>query len=317
MRKMICMHGLTPEQEDKIRAAAPGWSILFGRPSELDAESFRDAEVVCGWCPAVETEGLRPDSKLRWVQTWSAGVDKLPLDALAAKGVILTDASGIHPIQMTETAFAMMLAFARNVHTAIRNQAKGVWDSSGTFGELYGQTIGIVGAGAIGGRLARIAKAFGMRTLGVRRSGRPDADFDAMTDLTGLHDVLSASDYVVNALPLTAETRGLFGPDAFRSMKRTARFLNIGRGATVDTDALVEALRDGTIAGAGLDVTDPEPLPADHPLWKMDNVIITPHTSGLTNRYKERITELFVFNLQTYLREGRPARNIVDYERRY
>ncbi|MGG4034312.1 D-2-hydroxyacid dehydrogenase [Paenibacillus cisolokensis] len=267
MRNMICMHGLTPEQEAKIREAAPGWSIRFGRPSELDPVLFREAEVICGWCPAVETEGLRPDSKLKWVQAWSAGVDKLPLDALIARGVVLTDASRIHPIQMTETAFAMMLAFARNVHTAIRNQAKGGWDASGTYGELNGQTIGIVGAGVIGGQLARIARAFGMRTLGVRRSGRPAEGFDDMTDLAGLDRVLAESDFVVNVLPLTEDTRRLFGAGAFRRMKRTARFLNIGREPTVDTDALVEALREGTIAGAGLDVTDPEPLPEGHPRY--------------------------------------------------
>ncbi|EFM10313.1 D-isomer specific 2-hydroxyacid dehydrogenase NAD-binding [Paenibacillus curdlanolyticus YK9] len=314
---MIVMGGLSPDEQSRVREAAAGWDVRFGKVKELDSQLFREAEVVVGWSPAIETDGLLPDSKLRWVQAWSAGVDKLPLAKLEAKGVMLTDASGVHPPQVSETALAMMLGFTRHIHTAVRNQEKRLWNPKGNFGEIHHKTIGIIGAGEIGSELARLARAFGMKTLGVRRSGRPADGFDHMYSMSGLHDVLAASDFVVNILPLTAETTGLFNASAFAQMKPSAFFVNIGRGPSVVTDDLVQALRDGVIAGAGLDVTEPEPLPENHPLWEMDNVILTPHTAGQTDRYSERVTALFLRNLAAYIQDGRPDKNLVDYRANY
>lgn len=317
MRTLIGMHGLTAAEQDRINSLVPGWRTVYGRPDEIPRELFREAEIVFGWCPAVAEEGLAAGSKLRWVQSWSAGVDTLPLQALEERGIILTGASGVHPVQMTETVFAMLLAFSRNLHNAVRNQTNGKWDKSGSYGELAGKTIGIVGAGAIGTETARIAKAFGMATVGVRRSGLPQPNFDRMLDAGGLNELLAVSDVVVNILPQTAETSKLFGKEQFARMKRTAIFINVGRGKAVDTGALAEALREGVIAGAGLDVTNPEPLPEDHPLWRMDNVIITPHIGGMSDRYKEKVTAIFAENLQAYLTDGRPVRNVIDYRNPY
>lgn len=316
-RTIIAMGGYTPEQQARIREATPGWDVIFGKVKDLDSRLFREAEIVLGYSPAVETDSLLPDSKLRWIQGWSAGVDKLPLDKLAARGVVLTDASGVHPNQMSETTLALMLAFTRNVHSAIRNQVEGRWELKGSYGEMHGKTIGIIGAGEIGNELATICRAFNMTVLGVRRSGKPADPYDRMYDMSGLSEVLAESDYVVNLLPLTEETEGLFNAEVFAQMKRSAFFVNVGRGPSVVTDDLVQALRDGVIAGAGIDVTEPEPLPEGHPLWSLDNVIITPHIGGQSDQYSARVADLFIHNFKSYIETGRPDRNIVDYTLKY
>ena len=293
MRNMICLHGLTPEQEERIRAAAPEWSILFGRPNELDRSVYRDAEVILGWCGTAAEECLQQDSKLRWVQLWSSGADYMPFAALQEKGIMLTDAGGVHPVPMAETVFAMLLAFTRGLPWAIRNQQQRSWNKEGHFTELTGKTIGIIGVGHIGTEIARLAQAFGMRVSGVRRSKRSAPYVEAIYSLEELDKVLEESDVVVNVLPKTDRTLRLFDEGRFAAMKAGALFINVGRGTTVETDALVRSLQEGHLGGAGLDVFDIEPLPEDHPLWSMDNVIITPHIGGNTDQLKERVTALF------------------------
>ena len=177
--------------------------------------------------------------------------------------------------------------------------------------------MGIIGAGEIGSETARIAQAFGMRTVGIRRSGQPAPHFDEIYDGAHALDVLAMSDVVVNILPGTDETRHWFNRARLAAMKPSALFLNVGRGMTVDTSALVEALREGRLAGAGLDVFEEEPLPDDHPLWKFDNVIVTPHIGGITASFKERIADLLAENLSAYAKTGKPKLNEVDYRLRY
>ncbi|CAM3382665.1 D-2-hydroxyacid dehydrogenase [Marinicrinis lubricantis] len=317
MGTIICLPEFNSAQQARIRESAQGWNVIFARPQQLDEGTFGEAEIICGWSRSAEKEALAAESKLRWVQSWSAGVDKLPLDALQRKGVYITDASGVHPVQMTETVFAMMLAFTRNVHFSVRRQQSVKWDKSATYSELRHQSLGIVGAGEIGVEVARIGKAFGMKTLGVRRSGQKQPYVDQMFDMNGMEQVLMQSDFVVNILPLTEETQNLFREEQFALMKKTAYFINVGRGPSVHTAALTAALQSGQIAGAGLDVTDPEPLPEGHPLWKMDNVIITPHIGGLSEHYHERATDIFIENLQAYIQNRIPSRNVVDYDKKY
>jgi len=317
MRTLVCLFGFTAEQEKEIAAAAPGWNVVFAKPKELDAGLLRQAEVVCGWHDVVGDALREGASRLRWVQSGSAGVDNVPLGMLERLGVTLTTASGVHPGPMAETAFAMLLAFTRNLHRSVRKQAERKWERFEAYGELRGRTIGIVGAGQIGAEVARLAQAFGMRTLGVRRSGAAAPHFERMAPFERLDEVLAESDVVVNILPGTAETRRLFDAQRFARMKPGALLINIGRGSTVDTDAMVAALREGRLGGAGLDVFDPEPLPGDHPLWGMDNVIILPHVGGMTDRYKERLAGLFLANLRDYLERGAPTKNVVDYARGY
>ncbi|WP_079910929.1 D-2-hydroxyacid dehydrogenase [Paenibacillus sp. 32352] len=317
MSKMVCVHSLTAEQEQRIRQAAPGWELIHSKEKEIWLPHLKEAEIVIDWRASCESECLRPDAKLRWVQNWGAGVDKLPLQELASRGIILTNASGVHAFPISETIFGMMLGFTRKLHLSIRNQLERKWKGAGTLGEIHGKTIGIIGVGAIGEETARIAKAFGMKVLGVRRSGGSSVYVDQMYDNSGLETVLRESDYVVVTLPLTDETKHRFGRAEFEQMKRTAMFINIGRGGTTDTEALVEALQNGIIAGAGLDVFEQEPLPESSPLWSLDNVIMTPHNSGSTDQYNERAFEIFMHNLQQYIQGNEPAINRVDYDLQY
>lgn len=319
MRTLLCLPDLTEEQQSAVRLAAPELEIVFKGTSAIDESRYREAEIIFGWDAKVKEEALREGAKLRWVQSWSSGVDSLPLDLLEERGVLLTDASGVHARSVSETALAMMLGLARGIASAVRNQQAERWQSPETLAEINGGTVAIVGAGEIGRELARIARAFDMRVLAVRRSGGSVPEADVVYDTSRLDDALREADFVVNILPLTAETAHLFDAKRFAAMKRSAYFINVGRGGTVRTEHLTEALSNGVIAGAGLDVFEQEPLPAGHPLWAMPNVIVTPHNAGgMTVRNTERLVRLFVSNLEIYLSGNTGGlRNLVDYAKRY
>ncbi|WP_090582087.1 D-2-hydroxyacid dehydrogenase [Paenibacillus sp. OV219] len=318
--KLLCLDGLTEEQQEAIRLAAPDAEIVFGQPgAETDDVYYQEAEIIFGWDAKVKGIALQEGTKLRWVQGWSSGIDKMPLQQFAARGVMLSDASGVHARSVSETALAMMLGLSRGIAAAVRNQQSSVWESPYTLAEMNGGTVAIVGAGEIGREVARLARAFDMRVIAVRRSGGAMPEADVVYDTGRLDDALREADYVVNILPLTEETRHLFHAERFAAMKRSAYFINVGRGGTVRTEDLVEALHQGIIAGAGLDVFEQEPLPVGHALWSLPNVILTPHNSGgHTVRNAERLVKLFISNLQHYLAgETFSMRNVVDYSKQY
>ncbi|WP_433941353.1 D-2-hydroxyacid dehydrogenase [Paenibacillus lautus] len=317
MPNILSIHDLTAEQQQKIKEIAPDYDLLVTKAKELTGSIVRDADIMIGWSRSMQDEVLSADSKLKWIQAWSAGVDKMPLRELEDKGIQLTNASGVHSVPITEHIFAMILAFNRNLHLAIRQQSNNKWDTSGTFTELAGKTIVIVGVGQIGSHTARVAQAFGMRTVGVRNSGKSDPNVGSMYKVDQLDEALAQGDYIVNILPLTDETRGLFNTARFSAMKDSAFFVNVGRGQTVVTDDMVQALQSGGLAGAGLDVFEEEPLPADHPLWNLDNVIMTPHMAGDTDRYGERAVDIFLENLKHYVKGEPLSRNVIDYSKSY
>lgn len=323
MKQILCLHSLTPEQTSMIEKAAPGYTLTVGKSAEIDPQLVSEAEIIVGWSKHIAELALSEDNQLQWVQTWSAGVDTLPLDRLEQKGVLLTNSSGVHAIPISESIFAMMLSFSRQLHAAVRNQSKSSWEpdlsapGSSTLVELNGKTAVIVGVGEIGSETARLAKAFGMQVIGVRRSGKPDPHVDEMHTMEGLHTALSQADYIISILPLTDETHHLLDAAAWNAAKPGACFINAGRGPTVDTDSLLDALRSGQISCAGLDVFEQEPLPSDHPLWGMEQVIITPHISGSTDRYTERVIDIFVDNVKAYVEGRELPRNLVDYDRAY
>lgn len=314
MRKMVFIQRLTEEQIRQIRETAPDWEIIHGGGKEPDVwkPHLRDAEIVAGWNPSVAEEVLSEGSAFRWLQMWSAGVDRLPLDELFQRGIFVTAANGVHANPISETVLGMMLALTRKLQQNVRSQVSRSWKPYHFVPEMHGKTVGIVGVGAIGSEVARLCKAFSMTVIGVRRSGAPAEHVDRMYDMQGLHQLLAESDYVVLTLPLTAETRRVIGERELALMKPNAFFVNIGRGATVDEAALIEALRAGRIAGAGLDVFEVEPLPAESPLWDMEQVIVAPHMSGTTEYYNDRVIELFVRNLRDYLAGGAPTINCVE-----
>lgn len=316
-KTIVCLHSLTSRQQELICAAAPGYTLALANAKSPDLELLAEAEIVIGWAKGISDTLLKPESPLRWLQTWSAGVEKLPLEGLQKKGILLTNASGVHAEPIAAVIFGFMLMFTRNLHTAVRNQQNRHWHSDGSESELTGKTAVIAGTGAIAAETARIAKAFQMETIGVSRSGRPVQGFDKVYTTALLADAVGQGDFIINTLPLTDETQQIFGTRIFSACKQGSYYINIGRGATTHTEALMDALNSGHLAGAGLDVFENEPLPKEDPLWGMEQVIITPHCAGATDRYADRLVDIFIQNMQSYLQSGVPSRNLVDYSRQY
>ncbi|MGO4529662.1 D-2-hydroxyacid dehydrogenase [Paenibacillus sp. 2TAF8] len=318
MGKIVCFPSLSEEQQQQILQAAPGYTIKVGKAKDLDPAELKEAEIILGWSPLVAEHALHQDSPLKWVQVWSAGVDNLPFAELQHQSIQVTSANGVHAIPITEIILGMMLAHSRWLRQAMLYQHQAEWKNPGkALPELHGKTAVIVGVGEIGTETARVLKALGMRTVGVRRSGKAVPNVDHMYDMSGLHEALNQGDYVINILPLTDETRHIYDQEAFNHFKNDACFVNVGRGPSVNTEALMDALQSGKIAFAALDVFEEEPLPANHPLWGMDNVLITPHIAGSTEQYTDRALHIFIKNLEAYIAGKTLPLNLVDYSHKY
>ncbi|MFT4415902.1 D-2-hydroxyacid dehydrogenase [Fredinandcohnia humi] len=318
MSKLIITQNIDTHYKTLIQDLIPDWEIVIGRDSTIWLEHLQDADVILGWKNEILEQCLQQESKLQWVQSWSAGVNSMPLQELEDRNILLTSANGVHAYPISETIFALMLGLTRKIHTYVKNQQEKKWHHSDLKLEIHEKTVGVIGVGAIGRETAKIAKAFGMNVLGVRNSGKSEDFVDEMYSSSQLHEVLPKCDYVVVTLPLTKDTHHLFGAKEFREMKDTSFFINIGRGEIVKEEELIEALRSGEIAGAGLDVFTKEPLQADSPLWNMENVIITPHTSGSTENYTKRVIEdIFIPNLKHYINGKKLPLNLVDYKKGY
>ncbi|MEH7095442.1 D-2-hydroxyacid dehydrogenase [Neobacillus vireti] len=317
-RKIVITQNLKPEYIAKIKKIIPDWDVIAGKDPSIWKEHAKDAEVIAGWRKELADYCLTSGSILQWVQTWSAGVDSLPLEKLQSQNIKVTSANGVHAYPISETIFALMLGLTRKIHTYVKNQQTKTWDHAHLSLEIHEKTIGVIGVGEIGRETARIAKAFGMTVLGVRHSGKPSDFVDEMYRPDQLDQVLPKCDYVVVTLPHTQETHHLFGEQQFTQMKPSAFFINIGRGEIVIEEELISALQEGTIAGAGLDVFETEPLSTESPLWEMENVIITPHTSGATEHYNKRVVEnILIPNLETYLTGQTPGINLVNFRKGY
>ncbi len=278
---------------------------------------------------------VRLTPKLRWVQVDSAGVNTLYNTPLWKSDILITSANGVHAVQITEYVLTMLLAHAHHLPLASRLQQRAEWASGKPLQafvspEIRGKTLGVVGYGAIGRQVARLA-ACGMHVLATKRRGHP-ATFDGWSplgtgdpdgriperfyDLDELHLLLPECDALVLALPLSKQTQFLIGQAELSAMRPHAFLINIGRGALIEQNALIAALEQQCLGGAALDVTDPEPLPAESPLWTMNNVIITPHIAGLSAHYNDRIIDLFSENVRRYL-SGAQLLNLVQRELGY
>ncbi|MFL6517493.1 MAG: D-2-hydroxyacid dehydrogenase, partial [Bacillus sp. (in: firmicutes)] len=269
MKKMVITRNIDQEFIEQIKDLIPDWELIVGKDKQMWQEHVKDAEIIAGWSSGLEKYCLAPQAKLKWLQSWSAGVDYLPLEELNSKEIYLTSANGVHAYPISETIFALMLGLTRKIHTYVKNQQKKTWHHADMGQEIHGKTLGIIGVGTIGKETAKIAKAFGMQVFGVRHSGMPVDNVDKMYEPDQLDLLLPKCDYVVVTLPLTKETNQLFGAQQFQQMKSSAFFINIGRGEIVVETDLIHALTEGTIAGAGLDVFETEPLNTESPLWEM------------------------------------------------
>lgn len=289
--------------EKRVRAA----EIRFAAPHELPA-ALPGADVLFVWDFAVGNalrESWPAADALRWVHTSSAGVDRLIFDELVASEVVLTNSRGVFDTPIAEYVLGLVLAFAKDLPATLRLQDRRTWRHRET-ATIAGASAVVVGGGPIGGAIARLLGAAGMRVEVVGRRARPGVH--ATEDLPGL---LADVDYLVLAAPLTEQTRGMVNAETLAMLPSSARLINVGRGALVVQDAVVEALRSGRLAGAALDVFESEPLPPDSPLWTVPGMIVSPHMSGDALGWRAAVLEVFLDNLERY-RAGQPLRNVVD-----
>jgi phosphoglycerate dehydrogenase-like enzyme len=310
------LHSLEPAHVQWFHEAMPGVEFLLPEGKALPAGIARAQAAAISWDGPPIDEILSAGTQLRWLHQRGAGIDRIATPKLVSSELTLTNGSGNHAPNIAEHVLGMMLAFARQLPALLRAQHERTWQTpaANTLFELSGQTLAIVGYGAIGAALAERAAALGMRVLGVRRTTAEEAlppHVAAMFPTGHIDAALAEADHVVIALPLTLQTRGLFSASRLAAMKRGAYLYNVGRGAIVDHDALLAALRSSHLAGAGLDVTEPEPLPASSPLWLEPGVLITAHSSGQTPRSFERYRALLLENMRRFER-GEALLNVVD-----
>lgn len=281
--------------EPTLRETLPGTDVMM-------VTDFRTEALAAAWPSA---------DKLKWIHATSAGVDALMFPDLIEGDVTVTNARGIFDRTIAEYVLCTILMFAKDFPGSMRLQIAHEWKHRDTE-RAEGKQVLIVGAGSIGGQIARLCKAAGLKPHGIARKPRhDDPDFIAVHGNDDLTEQLGLADYVVIAAPLTPQTEGLFNEKAFKSMRKSARLINIGRGPVVKTDDLITALNNGDIAGAALDVFEEEPLPADHPLWDMENVIMTAHMSGDFIGWKRALTDQFLENLDRW-HKGETLFNFVD-----
>jgi len=280
-----------------------------------------DTDILVGY--SLRRDQFAQAKKLKWIHSTAAGVGQLMHPELRQSDVLLTNASGIHAVPMSEHILGMIIALARRFPDAMRYQAQShwaqqeIWDGKPRPLELSGRVLLIVGFGSTGRELARRIQPLGMKIWGVTRSGGGDAQLaERILPVTELANALPQADFVVLAAPETPETRQMIGAKEFARMKSTAYLINVARGTLVDEVALAAALRARTIAGAAIDVAEEEPLPASSPLWKLDNILITPHVSAATERMWERQMQLLMENLERWF-TGRDLMNRVDLNRGY
>lgn len=312
-----------------LQQAAPGWELRFrgtdtlvcapqealpGQP--VTQEDVDWAQVILGNVPAAMLHG---SPALEWLQTNSAGVEPYIQPGVLAGDTLLTNATGAYGLAIAEHMLGMLLELFKKLELYRDAQKSGAWQSQGAVKAVYGSTVLVLGMGDIGGEFAARCKALGAKVIGVRRSPRPCPEYaDEVHLLEDLDSLLPQADVVAVTLPGTDATRGLMSRERLAKMKEGAVLLNVGRGFIVDTEALCDALERGHLSGAGVDVTDPEPLPPTHRLWNIPTAVVTPHISGFYHLREthERIVGIFLENLR-HFQAGEPLRNLVDFATGY
>ncbi len=316
MTKILFWSSWPSTPQGGIASALPGDEVIMVR-DEADLVMAADAEVCfCGISQDRVRRVLAAAPKLRWYHTPAAGVDRLlTIPDFRERGIVITNNSGSYDIQIAEHVIAFVFAAAKRLHLYRDQQTRHEWTDQ-THAELRGETLVVYGAGSIGGEVARLASAVGLRVVAVRRSGGSVPGAERVVTPDRLADAAAEADYLVVAAPLTPATHGAVSREVIGRMKKTAWLVNIARGAIVDEPALVEALQDNRIGGAALDTFVQEPLPPDSPLWSLENVILTPHTSNSSPKVRERTLALFVENVRRF-KAGEPLLNRVDYDAGY
>lgn len=303
------------EQHYRYFEERTGEKIVPAITHEERMRLIPQAEILLTF-PSTIKKHIAHAEKLKWVFCLSAGVEELPFDELKKRQIVVSNASGVHAEQMSEHTLGIMIAFCREFHTMMKNQLANKWERIPDVDELSGKTLCVIGTGSVGREIARKAKAFDMHVIGVKRTPAALADFDEIYPSERLCDALQKADYVVMVTPLTEETYHMIGLRELQCMKKSAVLINIARGDTIDEEDLITALENGWIKGAGLDVFHEEPLPQESRLWKLDNVILTPHNSGLSRHYYQKCIALFADAYARFI-SGEGVLNQIDLEKKY
>ncbi|MDW0117800.1 D-2-hydroxyacid dehydrogenase [Sporosarcina thermotolerans] len=303
------------EQLKNLQSRFP--EVHFEYNKELDESPIDKFEVIVTYGEDINTSVLEKATSLKWLMVASAGVEKMPLSEIAERGIVISNVRGIHKTPMAESVIGHILSLTRALPSLYDQQKRKEWNTRVKQTELRGSTAIILGPGAIGSEIGRLLQAFGVRTIGCNQSGRPAESMDETIQFDNLIDRLPDADYVISILPSTAETKGLLDERYFKAMKPTATFMNFGRGDLVKESILVDALKNGEIGHAVLDVFEKEPILVDSELWNLSNVSISPHVSSHSGKYIERALEFFIENLEKWQNGDGELVNLVDPKKGY
>jgi len=324
-KKIVVVGGLPPGVREQFLSASPGLQIAMVNDTPSAAKEAADADIVLGLTSpggVCEPEIINGARQLRWIHSMSAGVERcMAIPSVISRDVLVTNMRGVESAAIAEHAIAFALALARGIDTFVTDKNRGVWsrqDAQATEMQvLDGKTMLVVGLGGIGTEVAKRANGLGMKVVATRNSGRTGPEFVSYVGLPAeLLTLAKTADVIVNTAPLTTETTGIFNAKFFAEMKSNAFFINVARGGSVVTGDLLAALESGRIAGAGLDVVDPEPLPPNHPLWKAPNLIISPHVSSSSDLPREQRWMLAREQIRRYA-AGEKMLSVVDLKREY
>jgi phosphoglycerate dehydrogenase-like enzyme len=300
MTKVLIVDIHAEMYRDRLAAEFPALQFALFHGAEKVSSDLSDIDVMIMFGIEVRDAMLAAAPGLKWIQSLATGVDHFLRCPSLKPEVFITSGRGIHGAPMREQVVYMMMAVSRNAARQVEDHQHRVW-ARRLWSTLHGKTVAIVGTGIVGAAIGELLKAFGMRTIGVSRTPRPEQGFDKMLPMANLRDAATKADYVINVLPATPSNLNLFDGTVFAAMKPSAYYISAGRGQTVDETALIDALRERRIAGAAFDVFQAEPLPPDSPFWSLPNVFITPHVGGYIVEYEEFIMPLLVDNMRAFL----------------
>lgn len=315
-RNILVLLPIDERQKKLIEGASPNSNYIYKTYSNVEKSTVQQAEIIIGNPPA---EMLIDSPNLKWLQLNSAGSDAYIKEGVLNKNILLTNATGAYGLAISEHMIGVLLQLYKKLHIYRENQKLHLWKDEGQVKSIYNSRILIIGLGNIGEEFAKRVKAFGAYTIGVRRTNTEKPDFiDELYLMDKIDELLPTVDVVVLTVPGTKETYKMFSKEKLKLMKNGAVLLNVGRGNVVDTDALCDAVESGYLLGAGLDVVDPEPLPENHRIWDIENVIITPHISGGFHipETLEKIAQISAKNLNSFI-NGQKLINIVDFTTGY
>lgn len=316
--KILSLQKLSSEDEELLKSTGTV-EYSYVPADELNQDSLAGVDAILGYNDKV-TELLKDNDSVKWIQAWSAGVDQLPQQLFKEKKINLTNASGAMVPGLAEQIIGEMITWDRHLQHSFAAQSNHKWDELPTsqYQELSGKKLLLLGVGHIGQQVAKLAVAFGMRVSGVRHSDKPAPNVEKVYSMADMNEVAGQADFILNTLPVTNETEDVIASEFFSQMKSSAVYINYGRGQTNNEDDLVKALQNGQIAGAIMDVFKEEPLTTSSQFWKLDNVLLTPHTGGDTALYNHRVVQIAVRNIQQMTADRIiPVENVVDLGQGY